>query len=106
MHNYYLLTLLEQGAVGLSLFIALIFTVLYMGQRAYHKLSSPFHKRWAMCAMMSFVGIIVSLSLSDLIETDKIGSIYYMDIAMLANLCVLAFYGNGKANNHELEAQS
>jgi O-antigen ligase len=106
MHNYYLLTLLEQGAVGLILFLAVIFTVLYMGQRAYHKLESPFHKRWAMCAMMSFVGVIVSLSLSDLIETDKVGSIYYMDIAMLANLYVLAFYGKGKESGNELEAKS
>jgi hypothetical protein len=41
-----------------------------------------------MACAMSFVGIMVNISLSDLLEVDKIGSIYYMSIAIAINIFI------------------
>jgi hypothetical protein len=38
---------------------------------------------------MSVIGVVVNLSLSDLLEVDKIGSIYFMAIAMAINVFVI-----------------
>lgn len=96
IHNYFLLTLLEQGAVGLLLFLCLIFAILAAAQKAYHRLQEEFHKRWLIACTLSFVMVIVSLALSDLIETDKVGSIYFMDIAMIVNLSIMTAKGKSK----------
>jgi O-antigen ligase len=83
VHNYFLLTVVEQGIPGLILWVLLIGTMLWYAQRLYHRSADRFYKGVAMV-----VGVIscmmVSLNmLSDLIETDKLGSLFFMCIGML-----------------------
>lgn len=86
VHNYYLLTLIEQGLVGFIILIALLSSVLIYGQNLYHRAKTPFIKRATLAVTVSFVMIMVSLFLSDLVEVDKTGSIFFMDMAMLLAL--------------------
>lgn len=88
VHNYFLLTLIEQGIVGLVLFFITIFTFLAFVQKYYHATDDPSYKNIIMACAMSFVGIMVNISLSDLLEVDKIGSIYYMSIAIAINVFI------------------
>lgn len=86
IHNYYLLTLLEQGAVGLSILLLLLGLVLFYAQKAWHALNSKAEKNIVMATTLSFIIIVVSLALSDLVETDKIGSVYFLEITLIVNL--------------------
>ena len=55
VHNYYLLMLVEGGIIGASLFLLLVFTVLFAGERAYARLKSREDRNLAMAALLSFI---------------------------------------------------
>lgn len=88
VHNYFLLTLIEQGIVGLLLFIIVIYIFLSQVQKYYHLAKSKYHKQVLMACAISFIAIMVNITLSDLLEVDKIGSIYYISIAIAITICI------------------
>jgi len=84
VHNYFLLLLTEQGLPGLILFVVLIFSMMLYAQRLYHS-SADLHEKGLMLVIASLLSIIaVLISLSDLIETDKIGSLFFICLGLLA----------------------
>ena len=85
VHNYFLMTLVEQGFVGLSIFLLLTFSIFYYGIRAYHKAKEHAVKLFVATILCSMVVIYVQLMLSDLIETIKIGGFFFINIALLVN---------------------
>lgn len=83
VHNYYLLTLLETGLIGCVLFFALVFTALFNAQRAYWEQRDPQTRKLILAATVSLVTILVNLFFSDLVEADKIGTMFYAALAIL-----------------------
>lgn len=82
-HNYFLLLLTEQGLPGMILFGVLYITMLLTAQRMYHRSEDAF-VRGLMLLIGAVLGMIGVLNfLSDLIETDKIGSIFYICAGLL-----------------------
>jgi O-antigen ligase len=78
VHNYFLLLLTEQGIPGLLLFIALFVTMMLTAQKVYLRTVDP-HIKGLMLMTGAILGMIaVLIFLSDLIETDKIGSVFYL----------------------------
>jgi O-antigen ligase len=78
VHNYFLLLLTEQGVPGLLIFIALFVSMLLSAQQIYHR-SADQYIRGLMLMIGAILGMIVVLIfLSDLVETDKIGSVFYL----------------------------
>lgn len=78
VHNYFLLLAVEQGIPGMMLFIILLLAMFRIAVKAYHELEDPFEQ-----ALAIFSGVILSMIvtlnlLSDLIETDKIGSLFFI----------------------------
>jgi O-antigen ligase len=83
VHNYFLLLLCEQGIPGLLIFIALLFAGFYYAQKIYHNATDPVFKTTAI-TLGAILGIITTVNfLSDLIETDKIGSLFFIGLGML-----------------------
>jgi O-antigen ligase len=82
-HNYFLLQLAEQGLPGFLLFVALVFTALLLVERLYHRARTAQHRHVVMAAGLSLVITIFHLLLNELIEVDKIGSFYYISLAVL-----------------------
>jgi len=83
VHNYLLLQLVEQGIPGFSLtFLLLLFTFIY-GERIYFQTQDKLHREFVAALLLSLTAILIQTMLSDLIETDKIGSFFYACIAML-----------------------
>jgi O-antigen ligase len=83
VHNYFLLVTIEQGIPGLLFFLLLTAAMLYYAQHLYHRVNDIFY-RWV--AMLSGVIIIMILTvncLSDLIETDKVGSLFFLCLSLL-----------------------
>jgi O-antigen ligase len=83
VHNYFLLTTIEQGIPGLLFLITLFGTMLYYAQYLYHRIKDIFYKTTVITAGVIITMIIVVNFLSDLIETDKIGSLFFLCIPTL-----------------------
>jgi O-antigen ligase len=83
VHNYFLLLLIEQGVVGLLLFLLLLGTLFWYAQKIYHRTDSRFWKTTvaAIAAILAMQCILNCLS--DLIETDKVGSVFYLCLSFL-----------------------
>jgi O-antigen ligase len=83
VHNYFLLLLIEQGVPGLLLFCLLLCLLFYDVQKWYHSASEKTDRILA-AVVASILGMIVSLNmLSDLVETDKIGGLFFICVGIL-----------------------
>ena len=87
VHCYFLLMAIEQGVIGSLLFFLLVFVVLLRGEKIYHN-SRPrsWQRHVTLAALLSFVTILILITINDLIETDKIGSFFFLNMAILANM--------------------
>lgn len=88
VHNYFLLVAIEQGIPGLLILCFLLFSMFRVSIKSYHTLRDPFDQVLAL-----FCGVVLSMILtlnllSDLIETDKIGSIFFIVLGVLIHLQV------------------
>lgn len=83
VHNYFLLTVIEQGYPGLFFFLLLLGAMLWYAQRLWKRVKDPFYKTTAMVTGVILVMIITVNCLSDLIETDKVGSLFFLCLSML-----------------------
>lgn len=90
VHNYFLLTMVEQGVPGLLIFIAFTIALFFAAQNAYKRARSPETKAVIMTAILSLTIVYVNLMLSDLVEVDKTGSLYYLAVAILMNYAIKA----------------
>lgn len=83
VHNYFLLTALEQGIMGLIIFCALYFFMLIRLQKIYHQLHSYFYRAVTLTVTVILVMIGTINFISDMIETDKIGSLFWLCLGMV-----------------------
>jgi len=86
VHNYFILTALEQGIIGLFLFCTLYFGMLLHAQRLYHQLQSRFYRTVALTVGIILIMIGVINCMSDMIETDKIGSLFWLCLGIIVLL--------------------
>ena len=86
VHNYFLLLLIEQGIIGLFIFSVFTGALLWYGQRIYHQLKDKQLRQFVMALTLTLIVVYVNTFLSDLIETDKVGTLYFLIVAMLINL--------------------
>jgi O-antigen ligase len=83
VHNYFLLIFIEQGIIGLLLFLFLAGYMFCLAQTIYVRTQDNFWKS-TVAAITVILAMICTLNfLSDLIETDKVGSIFYLCIGVL-----------------------
>ncbi len=85
-HNYFLMTMAEQGVPGLILFTSLVFYALLLGQRLYNQAIDKQLKQTIVAAILSIVITVFHLLLNELIEVDKIGSFFYIALAILIRI--------------------
>ncbi|MDF1698259.1 MAG: O-antigen ligase family protein [Saprospiraceae bacterium] len=83
IHNYYLMTLVEQGILGLILFIGLVVSIVLYGERLYHELTNKRDKSYIMAATISTVVICALLIINDLIEVDKVGPFFFLNASLI-----------------------
>ncbi|GAB4093135.1 O-antigen ligase family protein [Flaviaesturariibacter terrae] len=83
VHNYYLFTAIEQGFVGLFLLLLVTGYAFYLAQRIYLRSTDPL---WRCVAAVSAVILAMECTvnlINDLVETDKLGSLFYLALAAL-----------------------
>jgi O-antigen ligase len=90
IHNYFLMTLVEQGWIGLLFFLAMLFYTLILGERVYHESGSNINRKALVMGLMLMLTVIDAfLLMNDMIETDKVGSFFFFSMAILINLDLL-----------------
>ena len=95
VHNYFLLTAIEQGIPGLLFTLLLTGALLFYSEKLYHRIHDQFYKVVAMACGVMLMMILTVNFLSDLIETDKVGSLFYLCLATL-----VAIDANTRRHNH------
>ncbi len=85
VHNYFLMVLVDQGVIGLVLFLLFCVVTVIKGETIYHATKGSEDRALVMAALVSIIVIMVNLLVSDMIEVDKIGTIFFMNIAILVN---------------------
>lgn len=88
VHNYFLLTAIEQGIPGLLFLLLLLAAMIYYAEKIYHRSKKSFDRIAALAIGVMIVMIATVNFLSDLVETDKIGSLFFILIAALVFLDV------------------
>ncbi len=83
IHNYFLMTWVEQGFIGFLIFIGLCFSLLIIGEDVYHKSTNDKDKYIIMAATLGFIIIFAMCLINDLIETDKVGPFFFLNAAIL-----------------------
>jgi O-antigen ligase len=85
-HNYFLYMLAEQGYPAMLLYAILNVVIFTKAQRLYHLLRDRFYKLCAMGLAMSLGASFVNNFFSELIDTHKVGCIFYLSLALLVIL--------------------
>jgi O-antigen ligase len=78
VHNYFLLIAIEQGMIGLLLFLILFIYMLLEVQNLYHQFQTERYRSISLVVGIVLVMIGVINCGSDMIETDKIGSVFWL----------------------------
>jgi O-antigen ligase len=86
VHCYYLLTMIEQGVMGFLIFLGMSLYVLIKGEQIYHASTDKTHQQIVMTVLLSTVIIHSILLINDMVETDKVGSFFFMCMAILVNV--------------------
>ena len=86
IHNYYLMLIVEQGFIGSIIFLVLCFYMLIRGETVYHNTKDPMKKHMIMTVILTMIIIDCLLLINDMIETDKIGSFFFICLAVIANM--------------------
>ena len=84
VHSYYLMVLVEQGWLGLIIFLALAITGLTTAERAYHRATTREERLVVAMAASSLVVNLCFQLINDMIETDKAGPWFFYSLAILA----------------------
>lgn len=82
-HNYFLFMLGEQGYLGMLIYAALIFMIFWRGQKIYHGCCAKRDKQIVLAVIGMLAAVFVNNFFSELLETDKVGSLFYLGVAIL-----------------------
>lgn len=87
-HNYLLLMLTEQGWPAMLLYALLIAVVFASAQRTYHRFEDQFYKNCTLGIAMLIAACFVNNFFSEMIETHKVGALFYLGISLLVILSI------------------
>lgn len=83
VHNYFLLTIVEQGFLGLIILTTLLLVFYVYCQRLYFRFHDTFYKTIVLICFLIMTNIVIINFFSDMIETDKVGTFYFMCFGVL-----------------------
>ncbi len=83
IHSYYLMIFVEQGILGLLIFLSLCILTLLVGEKAYHRLTEKEDKWMTMASLLCLIQILIILIINDLIESDKVGPFLFFSLAII-----------------------
>ncbi|HRO42087.1 MAG TPA: O-antigen ligase family protein [Flavipsychrobacter sp.] len=85
-HNYFLYMLVEQGWPAMILYGVLVMAVFAQAQKIYYRFKDRFYKKVTLALAMMFAAGFVNNFFSELLETHKVGAMFYIAVALLVVL--------------------
>jgi len=86
-HNYFLLMLVEQGWPAMILYAILMQVALVRAQRAYQRFKGDrFYRAATLGVAMMFAAAFINNFFSELIETHKVGALFYLSLSLVVVL--------------------
>lgn len=85
-HNYFLYMLVEQGWPALILYGILVMAVFAQAQKIYYRFNDRFYKKVTLALAMMFAAGFINNFFSELLETHKVGAMFYISVALLVAL--------------------
>ena len=82
IHNYYLMIAVEQGIPGLIIFLAILYFYFKMAEQSWQTKSES-QKAWIFASIWSMGAILMILIFNDMVESDKVGSFFFLNMAIL-----------------------
>ncbi|RMG20752.1 MAG: hypothetical protein D6730_19215 [Bacteroidetes bacterium] len=82
-HNYFLMTLTEQGIVGGLLFGLLCLYMLIKAARLYHRCTQQQLRILALTCLLSLCTVIFHSLLNEMIEVDKVGPMFWLTLLLI-----------------------
>jgi O-antigen ligase len=92
VHNYFLLLWVEQGLPGLLIFLALTVIIFFTADSLYSRAESDDERFVLMAILQSMMLIYLSLTLNDMLESDKVGTLYFMNISLLLAISTMKLF--------------
>ncbi|CAH1001615.1 hypothetical protein LEM8419_02520 [Neolewinella maritima] len=86
IHNYYLMTLVEQGYPGLFFLLLFMGGICVYGESLYHGQSDPAARAAVMSGLLSVLIVVAFCIINDVLETDKIGSLFFLSTAIIITM--------------------
>lgn len=86
IHNYYLMVTVEQGIPGLIFYLLFCVVVMLKGEQIFHRTFDKSRRRTLVAALLCFSLTNLLMLMNDFVETDKIGSLFIMSVAILVNV--------------------
>lgn len=85
-HNYFLYMLVEQGWPAMILYAVLLYVFFAQAQKVYFRFKDRFYKLVTMGIAMVFAAGFVNNFFSELLETHKVGCLFFISISLLVIL--------------------
>lgn len=82
-HNYFLLMLVEQGWPAMILYGLLVMVFFAQAQKIYFRFRDKFYKQVTLAMAMMFAAGFVNNFFSELLETHKVGALFFLSISLL-----------------------
>ena len=86
IHNYFLMTAVDQGIPGLIVFLLLCSVALFSGQDAYTLSRGTPYQDWILLSVSTILVILALLFINDLLEVDKVGPFFFMALALIVKV--------------------
>jgi O-antigen ligase len=81
-HNYFIFMLVEQGWPAMIIYGLLVLVYFIHAQRVYWRIEDPFYRKIVLGLAMTFGAAFVNNFFSELLETHKIGALFFMSISL------------------------
>ncbi len=82
-HNYFLFMLVEQGWPAMIGYAVLLIVFFAVAERTYHRFRDRFYKNVTLGVAMMFAASFINNFFSELIETHKVGIMFYLCISTM-----------------------
>ena len=83
IHNYFLMTLVEQGYPGLFFLLLFFGGVFYFAEDLYRRQPDPRARAAVAAGLLSAVIVVAFSLINDLLETDKVGSLFFLSVSLI-----------------------
>jgi len=85
LHSQYLTYWVETGWIGMFLHVGFTFYVLIFASKVYHACKDKTLKKQVIAATLSLITIVIHNIVNDLLEVDKLASLYFIAIAIIVH---------------------